>query len=116
MFNVKKIPVKPLVAAMGAAFALSAIVAPLANAADNPFAVQELDSGHMVAGKLMADEGSCGEGEGSCGEGEGSCGEGEGSCGEGEGSCGEGEGSCGEGDDGEDEGEGKCGEGKCGDA
>ena len=99
--NVKKIPVKPLVSAVGAAFALSAIVAPLANAGENPFSLEQLDSGHMVAGKLMGDEGSCGEGEGSCGEGEGSCGEG---------SCGEG--SCGEG---EDDGEGKCGEGKCGD-
>ena len=97
---------KPLAIALGAAFITSLAAAPVANAAENPFAMSELSSGYMVA--EMA-EGKCGEGkmdkEGKCGEGkmdkEGKCGEGkmdkEGKCGEGK-----------------MDKEGKCGEGKCG--
>ena len=51
---------KPLSIALGAAFATSLAAAPLANAADNPFAMSELSSGYMVA--EMA-EGKCGEGK-----------------------------------------------------
>ena len=97
---------KPLAIALGAAFVTSLAAAPVANAAENPFAMSELSSGYMVADSHM--EGKCGEGkmkkEGKCGEGK--CGEGkmkkEGKCGEGK--CGEGK----------MDKEGKCGEGKCG--
>ena len=105
---------KPLAIALGAAFVTTLAATPVANAADNPFAMSELSSGYMVA--EMA-EGKCGEGN--CGgvkaksEAEGKCGEGK--CGgdkaktEAEGKCGEGK--CG----GEMKAtEGKCGEGKCG--
>ncbi|MGV6808042.1 MAG: HvfA family oxazolone/thioamide-modified RiPP metallophore [bacterium] len=102
--------VKPVAAAVGAAFMASVAIAPLASAAENPFQMTELSSGYEVAD---GHEGKCGEGK--CGgekaEGEGKCGEGK--CGEdkaeGEGKCGEGK--CGEGKADE---EGKCGEGKCG--
>jgi uncharacterized low-complexity protein len=101
---------KPLSIAIGAAFVASMAASNIASAApaagDNPFAMNELDSGYMQ----VASEGKCGEGK--CGEGkkdkkkEGKCGEGK--CGEGkkdkkEGKCGEGK-----------KKEGKCGEGKCG--
>lgn len=56
---------KPLSIALGAAFATSLAAAPLANAADNPFAMSELSSGYMVADSHM--EGKCGEGK--CGAG-----------------------------------------------
>ncbi|MGB5259166.1 MAG: hypothetical protein WBO34_01445, partial [Gammaproteobacteria bacterium] len=88
----KKSTLKPLAAAMGAAFVTSLATVPVANAAENPFAMSELSSGYMVASSHI--EGKCGEGK--CGEGkamkEGKCGEGkamkEGKCGEGK--CGEG--------------------------
>jgi uncharacterized low-complexity protein len=99
---------KPLAIALGAAFITSLAAAPVANAAENPFAMSELSSGYMVA--EMA-EGKCGEGkmdkEGKCGEGkmdkEGKCGEGK---------CG-GDKAGAEGGD-KAKAEGKCGEGKCG--
>ena len=91
---------KPIAAAVGAAFAASlapAVLADTGNATEaasaDPFDTRALE------GVLFADahlEGGCGEdreksaeeaeGEGKCGEGEG-----EGKCGEGEGKCGEGE-------------------------
>ncbi len=110
---------KPIAAALGTTFVVSLAASPIiVQAAENPFALNDLSSGYMVA-----EEGKCGEekkvegkaeGEGKCGEGK--CGEGkaegEGKCGEGkaegEGKV-EGEGKCGEG---KAEGEGKCGEGK----
>ncbi|MHB8914781.1 MAG: HvfA family oxazolone/thioamide-modified RiPP metallophore [Thiobacillus sp.] len=66
--------------AVGTAFAASMGAAPLAFAAENPFALQSLDKGYMVAehheGKAKAmKEGKCGEGK--CGNmkmGEGKCG------------------------------------------
>ena len=78
---------KPLAIALGAAFVTTLAATPVANAADNPFAMSELSSGYMVA--EMA-EGKCGEGK--CGgdkkDKEGSCGgEKEANC-SGEGSCG----------------------------
>lgn len=97
--------IKPLSAAIGAAFVTSLAFAPNAMAADDPFAMQELDSGYMVAGGEQhgekGKEGKCGEGK--CG------GDKEGK--EKEGKCGEGK--CG-GDKEEKGEEGKCGEGKCG--
>jgi uncharacterized low-complexity protein len=97
----RSIITKPVAAAVGVAFVSSLAVSTTAVAADNPFALAELDSGYLLAGDDKAEEGKCGEKgeEGKCGEkGE------EGKCGE----KGE-EGACGE--KGE---EGKCGEGKCG--
>ena len=66
--------------AVGSAFAASIGVAPLAVAAENPFALQSLDKGYMVADHHEAKpkamkEGKCGEGK--CGNmkmGEGKCG------------------------------------------
>ena len=104
----KKNELKPLAAAVGAALAASAFTISTANAEQNPFEMNTLSSGYMVADSHK--EGSCGEGK--CGEGK----DAEGSCGEGK--CGEGkdaEGSCGEGKCGEEKSkEGSCGEGKCG--
>ena len=114
---------KPLVAAIGAAV-VGTLSATSAVSAENPFAMQELDSGYMqLAGGHM--EGKCGEGK--CGGSaaapakttEGKCGEGK---------CGgsmaapekAAEGKCGEGKCGGSmaapakAAEGKCGEGKCG--
>ena len=104
---------KPLAIALGAAFITSLAAAPVANAAENPFAMSELSSGYMVA--EMA-EGKCGEGK--CGgektKAEGKCGEGK--CGgdktKAEGKCG-GDKAGAEGAD-KAKAEGKCGEGKCG--
>jgi uncharacterized low-complexity protein len=105
---------KPLAIALGAAFVTTLAATPVANAADNPFAMSELSSGYMVA--EMA-EGKCGEGK--CG-GDKAKSEAEGKCGEGK--CGgdkaktDAEGKCGEGKCGGEmkATEGKCGEGKCG--
>ena len=76
---------KPIAAVLGTTFVISLSASPIVQAAENPFALNDLSGGYMVA-----EEGKCGEGK--CGEKEG-------------------EGKCGE----EKEGEGKCGEGKCGD-
>ena len=57
----QKSTLKPLAAAMGAAFVTSLATAPVANAAENPFAMSELSSGYMVASSHM--EGKCGEGK-----------------------------------------------------
>ncbi|MEN8131510.1 MAG: hypothetical protein ABFS45_15220 [Pseudomonadota bacterium] len=101
----KKMTMKPLAAALGAAMAASLLSIPAANADENPFGLTKLSSGYMVvAGK----EGKCGEGK--CG------GEKKGEK-TGEGKCGEGkmkEGKCGEGKVEGKKKEGKCGEGKCG--
>jgi len=93
----KKTELKPLAAAVGAALAASAFAMPAANAEQNPFELNTLTSGYMVADSHA--EGKCGEGK--CGEGKKA--DGEGKCGEGK--CGEGK---------KADGEGKCGEGKCG--
>ncbi|AFL76291.1 hypothetical protein [Thiocystis violascens] len=85
----------------GAALVGSLATFGLAQAADNPFAVQALDRGYVQLAESDA-EGKCGEGK----DAEGKCGEGKSA----EGKCGEGEGE-GEGDK---AAEGKCGEGKCG--
>jgi uncharacterized low-complexity protein len=108
---------KPLAVAMGAAFVTSLATSPVANAAENPFAMSELSSGYMVADSHM--EGKCGEGK--CGgdkaKKEGKCGEGK--CGaDKDRGCSEEakaakEGKCG-GDKAKSMKEGKCGEGKCG--
>jgi uncharacterized low-complexity protein len=84
-----------LAIAVGATFATSLAGSPVANAADNPFAMSDLSSGYMVA--EMA-EGKCG---GDKAKEEGKCG----------GDKTKAEGKCG-GD--KTKAEGKCGEGKCG--
>jgi uncharacterized low-complexity protein len=68
--------------AVGSAFAATLGTAPIVSAADNPFAIQSLDRGYMVAqgyGEMKAGEGKCGGmkgGEGKCGAkaSEGMCG------------------------------------------
>lgn len=62
--------------AVGSAFAATLGAAPIASAADNPFTIQSLDKGYMVAdagyGGKKTGEGKCGgmkAGEGKCGEG-----------------------------------------------
>jgi uncharacterized low-complexity protein len=100
----KNTTIKPLAVAMGAAFATTLAASPVANAADNPFAMTELPGGYMVADSHAA-EGKCGEGmkkdmEGKCGEGM---------------KQGMDEGMKKGMDEGMKKGmEGKCGEGKCG--
>ena len=94
-----KMTLKPIAVALGTTFVVSLAASPIVLAAENPFALNELSSGYMVA-----EEGSCGEekeGEGKCGEEK----EAEGHCGE---EKGEHEGMCG----GMKEGEGNCGENK----
>jgi uncharacterized low-complexity protein len=82
-----KSTLKPLAVAMGAAFVTSLACTPVANAAENPFAMTELTSGYMVADSKM--EGKCGGDK-----------------------KGHEEGKCGGDKKGHEEG--KCGEGKCG--
>lgn len=55
---------KTLTLALGSAIAASFMAAPVANAAENPFAMQAIDGGLQVAeaGK-KAKEGKCGEGK-----------------------------------------------------
>ena len=94
----KKI-LKPVAAALGTTFVVSLAASPIVQAAENPFALNQLSNGYMVA-----EEGSCGEKK----ETEGKCGdkkEAEGHCGK---EKGEHEGNCG----GKKEGEGKCGDNK----
>ncbi len=113
--------VKPVAAAIGAAFVGSMLAVGSANAGANPFGLSELNGGYaQIAGNM---EGKCGgdkaekSAEGKCGAGK--CGgemkAGEGKCGAGK--CGgemkAGEGKCG-GDKAEKSAEGKCGAGKCG--
>ena len=67
----KKTVIKPLAIALGATFVTSLAGTTVANAAENPFSMNELSSGYMVAG---GHEGKCGSGEakgkeGKCGEG-----------------------------------------------
>jgi uncharacterized low-complexity protein len=79
----------PIAAAVGAAFLASVALAPLAQAAENPFQAHSLSGGYNLAEKAMT-EGKCGEGK--CGESmikahEGNCG-GEKAKAAGEGKCG----------------------------
>ena len=54
----------PISLALSAAFTTALIGGNMANATENPFAMNQLSSGYMVAGSHM--EGKCGEGK--CGE------------------------------------------------
>ena len=104
--------------AIGSVFAVSLIAAPVAKAAGNPFGMQQLNSGYLVADAKAAD-GKCGDKkdhDGKCGDkkaADGKCGDKKAK----DGKCGEGK--CGAKKDGK-AADGKCGdkkdhEGKCGD-
>lgn len=111
----KKSSQRPLVAAVSAALATSLFAINTANAEENPFQLNQLSSGYMVAeskveGQMPPDDGV--KREGSVGDdklGSGQCGEGK--CGT-NAKSGEGEltGSAGD----NKLGSGQCGEGKCG--
>ena len=64
----EKTTMKPLAIALGAAFVTSLASIPVANAAENPFAMSELSSGYMVA-ENKAEGGDKATAEGKCGEG-----------------------------------------------
>jgi uncharacterized low-complexity protein len=97
-----KSTIKPLAALLGSAFVTAMAQVPATQAAENPFATTELQTGYKVAAKA---EGKCGEGK--CGGEKKAAGEGK--CGEGK--CG---GDKKAASDKKAAGEGKCGEGKCG--
>ena len=108
----KKNCIKPVTAVIGAALAGSLSAVNLANAADNPFATTQMQSGYMMLAEgSAAAEKTEEKTEEKKEAGEGKCGEGK--CG---GDKAKSEGKCGEGKCGGDKakGEGKCGEGKCG--
>ncbi|MDH3342304.1 MAG: low-complexity protein [Gammaproteobacteria bacterium] len=96
--------------AMGATFAASMAASPIANADQNPFGMQNLDSGYMQLAEAKCGANMEKETEGKCGE---SKKEAEGKCGQGkkdaEGKCGEAKKAAAA-----KEKEGKCGEAKCG--
>ncbi len=52
----KKTSLKPIMAALGTTFVVSLAASPIVNAAENPFSLNELSGGFMVAGE----EGKCG--------------------------------------------------------
>ena len=85
--------------AMGATFAATMAATPLANAAENPFGMQNLESGYMQVAEAKCGDNMKTDAEGKCGEGKKAA-----------------KGKCGEGKK-EAEAktkEGKCGEAKCG--
>jgi uncharacterized low-complexity protein len=97
--------------AVGSAFVASAALAPVANAADNPFAGAKLESGYQLAqADTKTKDAKCGGDKGK----EAKCGGDKAK----DAKCGadkKKEGKCGEGKCGADKKkEGKCGEGKCG--
>jgi uncharacterized low-complexity protein len=53
--------------AIGSAFAATVAIAPVANAADNPFEMDSLKDGYQVIAAKKSKEGKCGEGR--CGGG-----------------------------------------------
>ncbi|MBK7899593.1 MAG: hypothetical protein IPJ99_09715 [Betaproteobacteria bacterium] len=87
--------------AVGTAFAATALLAPIAHAADNPFSLTKLDSGYqLAAADDKAKDGKCGEAK--CGadkKKDAKCGADK-----------KKDGSCG----GDKKKDGKCGEAKCG--
>ena len=100
--------------AIGATFAATLATTPIANADENPFGMQNLESGYMQVA-----EGNCGANMGKKKDKEGNCGEGKAPAKDKEGNCGESmnkdkEGNCGANKAPVKEKEGKCGEAKCG--
>jgi uncharacterized low-complexity protein len=113
--KMSKKSMKPVAAAIGAAFAGSMMLTGAANAGSNPFGLTELNGGYaQIAGSHM--EGKCGgakpAGEGKCGSGK--CGGSAAAEKAAEGKCGAGK--CGGAAATEKAAEGKCGAGKCGGA
>jgi len=104
IFPMKKSRLTPIAAALGTTFAVSLSASPLVQAAGNPFSMNELASGYMVA-----------EGEGTCGAMDETATKNEESTST-EATAKAEDGKCGEGKCGEKRKahEGKCGEGKCG--
>lgn len=106
-----KSKLKPLSLAVGAAFATSMALSPMAGAVESPFSMNQLESGYKVADNHMGKEGNCGGKKGK----EANCGgkkAKDASCGGNKAK----EGNCG-GDKNMDKKkakEGKCGEAKCG--
>jgi len=107
-----------LISSLGGAVAISLLSAPMAQATENPFAMQKVTNATQLAEGMKGTEGKCGEGK--CGDKmkEGGCSGtmekmAEGKCSEGK--CGDKmkEGGCS--DSMEKMKEGKCSEGKCGD-
>ena len=49
--------------ALGTAFTFSLATSPVVNAAENPFSMQSLDKGYMVADANKMKDGKCGEGK-----------------------------------------------------
>jgi uncharacterized low-complexity protein len=97
--------------AVGSAFVASAALAPIANAADNPFSGAKLEGGYQLAqADTKTKDAKCGGEKGK----EAKCGGDKAK----DGKCGadkKKDGKCGEGKCGADKKkEGKCGEGKCG--
>lgn len=97
--------------AVGTAFAATAMLSPVAHAADNPFGMQKMSSGYLLAeADTKMKDGSCGgekKQDGSCGDKKAEKMK--------DGSCGDKkkDGSCGD-KKVEKKKDGKCGEGKCG--
>ena len=68
--------IKPIAAVLGTTFVVSLASSPIVQAEENPFALNDLSGGYMVAEEGKCSEGKCGENkeaEGKCGEGK--CGE-----------------------------------------
>ena len=103
---VKNSELKTVAALLGTTFAVTLAIAPIANAAENPFGITQFQSGYMVAGE----EGKCG-GEKAAGKKAAGDKDAEGKCG-GEKAAGDkdAEGKCGgEKAAGDKDAEGKCG-------
>ena len=103
----KKKPLTPVAAALGTTFAVSLSASPMVNAAENPFSMNELPSGYMVAeegtcGNMPVDEEATADESTAAPETKPQAKAEEGKCGEGK--CGEKRKMH----------NGKCGEGKCG--
>ena len=91
----KKKSLKPIATALGTTFVITLAASPIAQASENPFTLNELSSGYMVA-----------DAEGKCGE---SKDESEGKCGDKGEMKDESEGKCGDKGEMKEESEGKCG-------
>jgi len=103
-----KSKLKPLSLAVGAAFATSMAISPMASAVENPFSANQLSSGYKMADNHMGKEGNCGGKKGK----EANCGSKKAK----DASCGgnkAGESNCGAKPK-KKASEGKCGEAKCG--